>query len=80
MATQKYITNINCGSCVSKVKSFMDANYGEKNWNVDTTSSEKTLSIEAEKIDEDKLIVGLKELGYKAEKIEKKGFLKSIFG
>lgn len=45
MNTILYKTNINCGGCVTKVAPVLDALRGIIEWNVDTASSNKVLTV-----------------------------------
>jgi copper chaperone CopZ len=45
---QKYKTNLNCGSCVAAVKPNLDGDPAIQRWSVDTSNSNKVLTIEGE--------------------------------
>ncbi len=63
----KFKTNINCGSCVRAVSSFLDNMAGLKEWSVDTDDADKILTIKGE-IEESKVVEIVKEAGFDIEK------------
>jgi copper chaperone len=66
MENLKFKTNIMCGSCLSKVTPFLNEAAGENNWEVDTNSPEKTLTVKGEK-DNQKIVQAVQKAGFKAE-------------
>src|SRR5687768_6793059 len=48
MTTVKYRTNLNCGSCVAAVRPFLDGDKAIRRWSVDTSDSNKVLTVEGE--------------------------------
>jgi len=64
----KFKTNIMCGACIAKVTDTLNTIVGEGNWNMDTSSADKVLEIQAQ-IDEETLNSHLNGLGYKASYI-----------
>jgi copper chaperone CopZ len=48
MLTRRYRTNLHCGSCVSAVKPFLDSAEGVEDWNVDTDSPDKVLTVRSD--------------------------------
>lgn len=63
----QFKTNLNCGGCVSKVQADLDNADGICTWEVDTTNSDKILTIKSEGITEDEVIAIVKSKGFKAE-------------
>ncbi|MBX3241981.1 MAG: cation transporter [Chitinophagaceae bacterium] len=63
----QFKTNLNCGGCVSKVKSDLDNAEGICEWNVDITNSDKILTVKADGITEDEVVAIIKRKGFKAE-------------
>lgn len=63
----QFKTNLNCSSCVSKVTVDLDGAEGIKEWNVDTSSSDKILTVEADGITEEAIIEIISKKGFKAE-------------
>ncbi len=60
-------TNLNCGGCVSKVKSELDNTKGIITWNVDTAHTDKLLTICAEGIDSSEIMKMITNKGFKIE-------------
>ena len=56
MKTLKFKTNINCGGCVAKVTPHFNDEEGIKKWSVDTTSPQKTLTVETDSLSENEVI------------------------
>jgi copper chaperone len=69
MKTLKFKTNINCGGCISKVTPFLDKQDGVESWEVDTTNSDKILTIESDGATEEDVKATLQKIGFKAEAI-----------
>lgn len=46
MKTLKFKTNINCSGCIKAITPFLDKAEGVRNWQVDTSSPDKILSVE----------------------------------
>lgn len=63
----QFKTNLNCSSCVSKVTADLDNAQGINNWNVDTTNSDKILTVASEGITEQEVIEIIQKKGFKAE-------------
>jgi copper chaperone len=70
METLKFITNINCGGCISRVTPHLDALSGIAEWKVDTSVSTKLLTVNsAAPFRAEKVIAVLKEAGFTATQI-----------
>ncbi|HIX55823.1 MAG TPA: heavy-metal-associated domain-containing protein [Candidatus Sphingobacterium stercoripullorum] len=67
METINFKTTLKCDGCVAKIKPVLEETSSIKTWNVDLSSAEKTLTVEGENIDKDKLIADIKEKGFTAE-------------
>jgi copper chaperone CopZ len=68
MTVQRYRTNLNCGSCVAAVKSFLDNDPTIRRWAVDTADPNKVLTVEGddvttEHVERDVASAGFKVLG-----------------
>lgn len=50
MTVTNYKTNLNCQSCVAKVKPLLDGDERIEHWSVDTSSPDKTLSVAGERV------------------------------
>ncbi|MDP4206990.1 MAG: heavy-metal-associated domain-containing protein [Bacteroidota bacterium] len=70
MTTLKFKTSINCNGCVAKVSPFLDNTNGIDKWEVELTNPQKILTIETSSLKEEDIIEGLKNIGYRAEKID----------
>lgn len=70
MEAKVFKTSLNCGGCVSKATSTLNAVAGEGKWNVDTNSPDKLLTIDNCHIDSKKVIEELKKIGYAAEEVK----------
>ncbi|MBS1537625.1 MAG: heavy-metal-associated domain-containing protein [Bacteroidetes bacterium] len=64
MTTQTFKTTINCGGCISKVTSTLNNLVGESNWNVDTSTSDKILTIQNIDIIPEQIISSIQNLGF----------------
>lgn len=70
MNTLTFKTNIKCAGCIEKTTGVLNEVAGENNWEVDTKSADKLLTITTEQpINKQALIEGLSEKGYKAEAV-----------
>lgn len=67
--TFQFKTNLNCGGCVSKVQSDLDNAEGICHWNVDTTNSDKILTVNSKGITREEVAEIIKNKGFKAEPI-----------
>ncbi|MCF8450926.1 MAG: heavy-metal-associated domain-containing protein [Taibaiella sp.] len=63
----QFKTNLNCGGCVSKIKSDLDNAVGICEWNVDTANSNKILTIKSDGITEEEVVAIINKKGFKAE-------------
>lgn len=64
MTSFKFKTNINCSGCVKNVKGFLNEVKGLKNWEVDTSSSDKVLTVESDPDSIDEVIAAVEEAGF----------------
>lgn len=68
MKILKYKTNIKCGGCEDKVAPYLNEIDGISRWDVDTTSPDNVLAIQAEDLLNDSIVVSaVKEAGFKIE-------------
>lgn len=65
----KFKTTLNCGGCVSKVKTDLDNTTGIHEWSVDITNSDKILTVTSTGITPDEIITIVKSKGFKAEAV-----------
>ncbi|WP_432712652.1 heavy-metal-associated domain-containing protein [Pedobacter sp.] len=68
METLKFKTNIKCGGCIATVTPFLNEQKEISSWSVDTSTLEKTLTVEGN-VSAETIINTLKEAGFKAEEI-----------
>ena len=66
MEKLQFKTNINCGGCIASVTPELNASDKIKDWSVDTSSPNKTLTITTE-LSANEVQDILNKLGYKAE-------------
>jgi copper chaperone CopZ len=66
MENKLFKTNINCGSCIAKVTDTLNELVGEDNWEVDTTTPIKLLTIDNEAISASTISEALGKIGYSA--------------
>lgn len=70
METLKFKTNIKCGGCIAAVTPALNGLDEIAKWDVDTTSPDKVLTIEATSgISVEKITGALQERGYQAVQI-----------
>ncbi|QQT25093.1 heavy-metal-associated domain-containing protein [Sphingobacterium spiritivorum] len=67
--TLKFKTNIKCSSCVAKVTPFLDAEEGIKQWEVDTSTADKILTVETNGMTESEIKNAVEKSGYKIESV-----------
>ncbi|MBV07871.1 MAG: hypothetical protein CMN21_01485 [Rubinisphaera sp.] len=65
MLKAQYKTNLNCGSCVSKVKPYLDSDPQINQWSVDTGTPAKILTVEGDSISRESLAQHLDQAGFK---------------
>ncbi|MCW8311920.1 MULTISPECIES: heavy-metal-associated domain-containing protein [Sphingobacterium] len=65
----QFRTNLNCSGCVSKVSADLDHADGICEWNVDTASNDKILTVKSNGITENEVIEIIKNKGFNAELI-----------
>jgi len=63
----KFKTNINCGGCVASVTPHLDKAAGIAEWNVDTTATDKILTVKSEGITEDQIMEAVRKAGFSIE-------------
>ena len=69
MEAIQFKTNIKCGGCVANVASELNKAAGENNWNVDTKSTDKILTISGDGVNTTAIQTAVEKAGYKATKI-----------
>lgn len=71
MSNMQFKTNINCGGCIKAVTPALDASAGKGNWQVDTGTPEKILSISGGQASADEVIRAIKRMGFTIEIISR---------
>lgn len=66
MKKYQFKTNINCGSCVSKITPVLEAREGIQNWKVDTSVKDKVLLVETDVLSGEEIVSTVEEAGFKA--------------
>ncbi len=69
METLTFKTTINCGGCLAKVTPFLNDEKSIEKWEVNTSTPEKTLTVETEKTDPIKIVTAVQKAGFKIEQI-----------
>lgn len=65
----KFKTNINCGGCIASVKPHLDNANEIPQWEVDTGSKDKVLTVTSDGATEQQVIDIVKQAGFKIEAI-----------
>lgn len=65
----QFKTNIMCGSCIEKITPQLNKVIGENNWKVDTTNSQKILTVTNDNVNTKEIIQAIQAAGYKAESL-----------
>lgn len=68
----QFKTNLNCGGCVSKVKSDLDNAEGISHWDVDTYNADKVLTVSSKGITEEEVQSIIESKGFKIEPLSAK--------
>ena len=70
MEVLKFKTNIKCSGCISQATPFLNDTAGAENWEVDTSSPEKLLTITStENISPEQIVKAVQDAGFKAEQV-----------
>lgn len=69
MGTSKFKTNAKCGGCVAKIETSLNEILPRKQWSIDLSSPDKTLTVTSD-LPDDVIIKSVTEAGFKAEKIK----------
>ena len=65
----QFKTTLNCGGCVAKVQSDLDAAVGAGQWSVDTDNPDKTLTVHSTEISPEEVAGIVKSKCFEAELI-----------
>ena len=69
METLKFKTNIKCGGCLAQVSPNLNETAGKGNWEVDTQSLDKILTVDSNNADENSILTAVRNAGFKAERM-----------
>jgi copper chaperone len=64
MKKLKFKTNINCSGCIQSVTPFLEAEKSIQNWQVDTRTADKILTVEGEAIQKEAVIQTVEKAGF----------------
>ncbi len=67
--TFAFKTNIDCNSCIDKIKSSLESHEGIYYWNVDTNNDDKMLLVDSDGITESEVIHLVQNAGFRIEQI-----------
>lgn len=67
MQVLRFYTSLKCNNCIKTIEPGLNSITGVKSWRVDLSSKPSVLEVEAEKPVSDKIIMILKNAGYKIE-------------
>ena len=73
MEILKFKTNIKCGGCVATVTPFLDKEESIQNWQVDTASADKILTVSGKDVNPQKVKNLVEKAGFKAEMMQVTG-------
>ncbi|MDO1449237.1 heavy-metal-associated domain-containing protein [Rhodocytophaga aerolata] len=73
MEILKFKTNIKCGGCIATVTPFLDKEESIQNWQVDTSSADKVLTVSGHDVNPQKVKNVVEKAGFKAEVIQVAG-------
>jgi copper chaperone len=65
----KFKTNINCGGCIKTVTPFLEAEQEIQQWQVDTSTADKILTVEGEAIQKEAVIKIVEKAGFKIQSL-----------
>ena len=70
MEILKFKTNIKCGGCIATVTPFLNKEESIQNWQVDTSSADKVLTVSGHDVDPQKVKTLVEKAGFKAEVVQ----------
>jgi copper chaperone len=70
MKKQQFKTTINCAGCLAKVTPFLNEKLSPEEWNVDTLTPSKILTVETDKMTAEEIEVKVKAAGFKIERLD----------
>lgn len=70
MKQQQFKTTINCKNCVRTVSGFLNDVPGIDHWEVDTTDTDKILTVSGEALDMEAIIEAVEDAGFEIQPME----------
>ncbi|MCC3152081.1 heavy-metal-associated domain-containing protein [Hymenobacter sp. BT770] len=67
MSTLRFKTTINCNNCIRAVTPALNQEVGANNWQVDTASPDKILTISAAQVSASQVITAVQEAGFEIQ-------------
>lgn len=67
--SNQFKTNLNCSNCVGKVTADLNEAVGEGQWTVDTSVSDKILTVQNDTVSAEEIVKIIKKKGFKAESL-----------
>ncbi|MBD2770429.1 hypothetical protein IC235_21295 [Hymenobacter sp. BT664] len=67
MSTLRFKTNINCANCIRAVTPTLNQEVGAANWQVDTGSADKILTVTAEPAKARQVVQAVEEAGFEIQ-------------
>ncbi|GAB3573426.1 heavy-metal-associated domain-containing protein [Hymenobacter daeguensis] len=67
MSTLRFKTTINCGSCIRAVTPTLNQEVGANNWQVDTATPDKILTVTAPQATASQVVKAVEEAGFEIQ-------------
>ncbi|WP_400191901.1 heavy-metal-associated domain-containing protein [Hymenobacter sp. B81] len=67
MSTLRFKTNINCGGCIKAVTPTLNEVVGAGNWQVDTNSPDKILTVNTDELTAAAVVAAVEDAGFEAQ-------------
>ena len=67
MQTLKFKTNINCGGCIKAVTPTLNQEAGAGNWQVDTASPDKILTVSSDQLTAGQVVQAVEQAGFRIQ-------------
>jgi len=67
MSTLRFKTNINCGNCIRAVSPTLNQEVGANNWQVDTASADKILTVSTEQATTSQVVQAVEAAGFEIQ-------------
>lgn len=67
MKTFQFKTNINCGGCIKAVSPTLNQEAGAGNWQVDTASPDKILTVSSDRLTAEQVMQAVENAGFQIQ-------------